>query len=228
MDLNIITLVFFVLAVVVFIQLRNVLGRRTGNEHTPFDPYAKPAQTNQENDEAAVTFPQRGHPSIDDFSDIDSLAPSDSALNSALRAIRKADFTFSPVRFRDGAKTAYEMILTAFAKGNREVLKNLLVKNIYEEFAQAIDEREANGHSIRFSLVSINDAEIIEAIMQKNEAYITMRLSSEIISATYDKENKLLDGNPQSIVTIRDRWTFVRDTHTRDPNWRLVTTEEDE
>ncbi|RCL03258.1 MAG: Import inner membrane translocase subunit Tim44 [Candidatus Tokpelaia sp. JSC189] len=228
MDLNIVTLIFFVLAVIVFIQLRNVLGRRTGNERPPFDPYARPTRAGSESDDNIVILPPRECPPTNDFSDIDSLAPSDSVLNNGLRAIRKADSTFSPMAFCNGAKAAYEIIMTAFASGNREMLKKLLVKDVYEEFIRAIDEREANSQSVRFSLIAINKAEITDAGMQKNEAYVTMRFSSEVISATYDKDEKLIDGNPQVIVTIRDRWTFARDVHADNPNWKLVATEDDE
>lgn len=228
MDLNIVTLIFFVLAVVVFIQLRNVLGRRTGSERPPFDPYSKPVRAGTESDDNIVALPRRDRPVADDFSDIDSVAPSGSRLNNGLRAIRRADPAFTPAAFCDGAKAAYEMIMTAFANGNQAILKNLLIKDVYEGFAQAIEEREANGQSVRFSLVGVNKAEITDAGMQKNEAYITMRLFSEVISATYDKDDTLVDGNPQAIVEIRDRWTFARNVQARDPNWKLVATEDDE
>jgi len=229
MDLNIVTLIFFVLAVVVFIQLRNVLGRRTGgNERRPFDPYSGPDRAGTESDDNIIAVPRRERRSDDDFSDIDALAPSGSALNKGLRAIRGADSVFSPVSFCNGARIAYEMIMTAFANGNRAELKNLLSKDVYEGFSQAIDEREASGQSVRFSFVGINKAEITAADMQRNEAHITMRLTSEIISATCDKDGNLIEGDPQAIVEICDSWTFARDTRSRDPNWKLVATEDTE
>jgi len=228
MDLNIVTLIFFVLAVVVFVQLRNVLGRRTGNERPPFDPYSKPVRAGTENDDNIVALPRRERRAGDEFADIDALAPVGSELNDGLRSIRKIDSAFSPASFCNGARFACEMIMTAFANGNRAELRNLLSADVYEDFARAIDEREASGQSVRFSFVRIDKAEITAAGMQKNEAHITMRLSSEIISATYDKEGNLVEGNPQAIVEIRDYWTFARDTRSGDPNWKLIATEDDE
>lgn len=227
MDLNVVTLIFFVLAVVVFLQLRNVLGRRTGHERPPFDPYTKPAGAGTESDNNIVALPQHEHRANNDFADIDALAPSGSALNEGLRAIRNADPEFSPASFCAGAGAAYEMIMTAFAGGNRAELKNLLSKDVCEDFIQAMDERAANGQTVKFSLVGIDKAEIAAAEMHKNEARVTVRLSSEVISATYDRNGKLVDGDPQAIVEIRDRWTFARDTRSRDPNWKLIATEDD-
>jgi len=226
MDLNIVTLIFFVLAVVVFIQLRSVLGRRTGNERPPFDPYAKTSKSGADNDDNIVALPKRERRPADDYADIDALAAQGSALNEGLRAIRKADPAFSPGSFRDGARAAYEMIMTAFANGNREALKKLLSQEVYEDFVQALDAREASGQTVKFSFVGIDKAEMIAAGLQKTEAHIVMRLSSSVISATYDKEGKLVEGDPQNIVDIRDCWTFARDTQSRDPNWQLVATDD--
>lgn len=228
MDLNIVTLIFLVLAIVIFIQLRSVLGRRTGNERLPFDPYSKPVRAKINSSGNVVTLPQCSRHASDDFSDIDALAPSGSKLNDGLRAIRKADSAFSPALFCDGARIAYETIITSFANGKLTEMEHLLSKDVYEDFSQAVDERKACGQSIKFSFIGINKAGITAAEMQQSEAHITLRLSSEIISATYDKNGHLIDGDPQTIIEVHDLWTFARDTCTRDPNWKLVATGNDE
>ncbi|RCL01700.1 MAG: Import inner membrane translocase subunit Tim44 [Candidatus Tokpelaia sp. JSC085] len=228
MDLNIVTLIFLVLAVLIFIQLRSVLGRRTGNERLPFDPYSKPVKTGVDSSGKTVAASQESRHGNDDFADIDALAPLGSKLNDGLRAISEADPAFSPILFCNGARVAYEKIITAFANGRRSDMENLLSKDVYEDFSQAIDEREACGQSVNFSFIGINKSEIVSADLQQEEAYIGLSLSSEIISSTYDKNGQLVDGDPQKIIEVHDLWTFARDTRTCDPNWKLVATGNEE
>lgn len=231
MDLTILTVIFFVLAVVVFVQLFNVLGRRTGSERPPFDPYAgnpKPETDvkNGENDNV-VSLPRRADRAPEDFSDIDAVAAPGSALNDGLRAIRKTDHSFSPSSFCDGVRVAYEMIMTAFANGDRATLKDLLSKDVFDSFSGAIEERSQQGESVQFSFVGINTIEITSADVRANMAEVTLRIVSEVISATYDREGQQVDGDPQAVAEVHDLWTFARDVRSRDPNWRLVLTEDD-
>ncbi|GGA90546.1 calcium-binding protein [Brucella endophytica] len=226
------TIFFFVAAVIIFLQLRNVLGRRTGNERPPYDPYAPrtndpaksaPANANGDN---VVSLPRRtAEPAEKDFTDIDAIAPAGTPLNDGLRAIRAADPSFEPKRFLEGAKMAYEMIVTSFAEGDRKALKTLLAKDVYDGFVAAIDEREKKGETIKSSFVGINKADISGAGMKGGEANVTMRIVSQMISATMDKDGNVVDGDPDAVVEIKDVWTFARDTRSRDPNWKLVATE---
>ncbi|MGP3711718.1 Tim44/TimA family putative adaptor protein [Brucella sp. RRSP16] len=221
------TIFFFIAAVIIFLQLRNVLGRRTGNEKPPFDPYtsarsadAAPAGSETDN---VVSLPRRTGEK--DFTAIDKAAPAGTPVNDGLRAIYAADPSFDPASFVDGVKIAYEMIVMSFADGDRKVLKNLLSKDVYEGFVSAIDEREARGESVRSSFVGIDKAEITAAEMKGSEAHVTVNIVSQMISSTYDKDGKLIDGDPENVLEIKDLWTFARDTRSRDPNWKLVATE---
>ncbi|MBC2883961.1 Tim44 domain-containing protein [Ochrobactrum sp. CM-21-5] len=221
------TIFFFIAAVIIFLQLRNVLGRRTGNEKPPFDPYtsarsADNAPAGAETDNV-VSLPRRAGEK--DFTAIDKISPAGTPLNDGLRAISAADPTFEPARFVDGVKIAYEMIVMSFADSDRKVLKNLLSKEVYEGFVAAIDEREKRGESVRSSFVGIDKAEIANAEMKGSESHVTVNIVSQMISSTLDKEGKLIDGDPENVVEIRDLWTFARDTRSRDPNWKLVATE---
>lgn len=220
------TIFFFIAAVIIFLQLRNVLGRRTGNEKPPFDPYTSArsadAAAGQDTDNV-VSLPRRG--SEKDFTAIDKIAPAGTPVNDGLRAISAADPSFDPPRFVDGVKIAYEMIVMSFADGDRKVLKNLLSKEVYEGFVAAVEEREKRGESVRSSFVGIDKAEIAAAEMKGSEAHVTVNIVSQMISSTFDKEGKLIDGDPENVVEIKDVWTFARDTRSRDPNWKLVATE---
>lgn len=224
------TIFFFIAAVIIFLQLRNVLGRRTGSEKPPFDPYTSarsadsvPAAGETDN---VVALPRRS--TEKDFAAFDKLAPAGTPVNDGLRAIYAEDPAFEPARFVEGVKIAYEMIVMAFANGDRKSLKNLLSKDVYEGFVAAIDEREQRGESVRSSFVGIEKAEIASAEMKGSEAHVTINIVSQMISSTLDKDGKLIDGDPENVVEIKDLWTFARDTRSRDPNWKLVATEADD
>ncbi|QPC88528.1 Tim44/TimA family putative adaptor protein [Mesorhizobium sp. NBSH29] len=226
------TIFFVIAAVVIFFQLRNVLGKRTGHERPPFDPYTAgrkrdkdaPATAN----ENVVSLPRKraaGEPE-EAFKAIDAFAKPGSELNNGLRAIRQTDESFEPKPFVDGAKMAYEMIVMAYADGDRKALKNLLSRDVYDGFVAAIAEREQRGEKVQSSFVGINKAEIVSAeIKGGGEAHVTLRIVSELISVTRDKAGEVVDGDAEAIAEVKDVWTFARDTRSRDPNWKLVATE---
>jgi len=228
------TIFFLIAAVVIFFQLRNVLGRRTGNERPPFDPYS--ASRTREADAAqksenVVSLPRKrlpGEPAAETYADIDAFAKPDTDLNKGLRTIKDNDASFEPKGFVDGAKMAYEMIVMAYADGDRKTLKNLLSREVYDGFVAAIGEREAKSEKIQSSFVGIDKADIVAAEMKGSEAHITLRVVSELISATRDKAGAVIDGDPETVAEVKDVWTFARDTRSRDPNWKLVATEEED
>jgi predicted lipid-binding transport protein (Tim44 family) len=228
------TIFFLIAAVVIFFQLRNVLGRRTGNERPPFDPYTagrsrgdKDASAKPEN---VVSLPRKRVSADNDeaYVAIDAFAKPGTDLNKGLRAIKDADQTFEPKTFVDGAKMAYEMIVMAYADGDRKTLKNLLSREVYDGFVAAISDREGRSEKIQSSFVGIDKADIVSAEMKNGEAHITLRIVSELISATRDKAGEVIDGDPETVAEVKDVWTFARDTRSRDPNWKLVATEEED
>ncbi|GAA2838782.1 putative lipid-binding transport protein (Tim44 family) [Aminobacter aminovorans] len=229
------TIFFLIAAVVIFFQLRNVLGRRTGNERPPFDPYtaarSKPQDANGK-PENVVSLPQRkrapGEAADDAYVAIDAFAKPGTDLNKGLRAIKDADASFEPKGFVDGAKMAYEMIVMAYADGDRKTLKNLLSREVFDGFVAAIADREGRSEKIQSSFVGIDKADIVSAEMKGGEAHVTLRIVSELISATRDKAGEVIDGDPETVAEVKDVWTFARDTRSRDPNWKLVATEEED
>lgn len=229
MDFDIVLVIALVIAVVVFLQLRSVLGKRTGFERPPFDPYSRQSENAEEKEtDTVVALPKPEAKAADDFSDIDKIAPEDSDLNKGLRAIRKEDATFSPNSFLDGARVAYEMVVTAFAKADKNTLKSLLSDDVFAGFSSAIDERDKKVETVKFTFVGIDKIEIIDASCEADIAQLTIRVESEIISATYDDSQKLIDGDPQTIAEIKDIWTFARNVKSRDPNWKIIGTEDGE
>ena len=223
------TLVTLAIAVFIFFRLRAVLGKRTGHQRPPFDPNEarreKPAVSNG-NGENVVTLPsrRRGGEENAHVTVADTIAKPGTKLNDQLRELVAADRDFDPERFIEGAKMAYEMIVTAFADGDRKTLRNLLSREVYEGFANALSERESRGEEIRSSFVGIDSADIRAAEISGGDAHVTVRFVSQIISATYNGKGELIDGDPDQIAEVIDIWTFARDIRSKDPNWKLVAT----
>ncbi|WP_184360862.1 Tim44/TimA family putative adaptor protein [Rhizobium sp. BK602] len=227
-----VTIFFLVAAVLIFFQLRSVLGRRTGNEKPPRDLYGSSdpaAGPNAPDAGKVVTLPRRDAADEEDrFAAIDAFTPAGTPLNDSLRELNKADPSFNPKEFVNGARMAYEMIVMAFADGDRKALKGLLSREVYEGFDAAIAEREARGEKVKSTFVGIDKADIVSAEMKEAEAFVTLRIVSQMISATYDKAGTLIDGDAEAVAEISDVWTFARDSRSRDPNWKLVATESEQ
>ena len=227
-----VTIFFLVAAVLIFLQLRSVLGRRTGTEKPPRDLYTpRDAVNGAETPDAGkvVTLPRRD--SVEDenrFAEIDAFAKPETPLNASLREVLKLDSSFNPKEFVKGARMAYEMIVMAFADGDRKALKGLLSPEVYEGFEAAIADREARGEKVKSSFVGIDRSDIMNAEVKDSDALITMRIVSQMISATYDKADVLVDGDAEQVSEVSDLWTFARDSLSRDPNWKLVATESEQ
>ncbi len=229
------TIIFLAVAVVVFLRLRNVLGRRTGNERPPFNPYGRREAPASEPGDKVIDLPSRRAPpreaagpeattaSVDER--IRTAAPAGSSLHEALKAVATADRSFEPDSFLAGAKGAYEMIVTAFAEGDRKTLKQLLSRDVYDGFVGAISEREGRNETIEFKFVGIDKAEITTAGVKGATVQVTVRFLSKLVSATHDKSGAVVDGDPTHVGDVTDIWTFEREANARDPNWKLVATE---
>jgi predicted lipid-binding transport protein (Tim44 family) len=230
---DIYTIIFLAIAVVVFLRLRNVLGRRTGSERPPFDPYSRRQSLSGTGDkvidlprrptEAPATAAGEISPAVAERFRV--IAAEGTSLNDGLKAVAAADPSFDPDEFLAGAKAAYEMIVTAFAEGDRKALKQLLSREVFDGFVLAIGEREARGETIEFKFVGIDKAEITGAQLKSGTAQVTVRFLSKLISATHDKGGAIIDGDPKHVGDVTDIWTFARETASRDPNWKLIATE---
>lgn len=242
-SINLFTLVLLIIAVVVILKLRSVLGRRTGDEEARLERYRAerrqqgPAPSRSDN---VVAMPRRDREGVaapgpevglaDAEERIKEYPGLEADVRNGLLDIAKTDPSFDPDAFVRGAKQAYEMIVTAFAEGNRKILKDLLSREVYDGFNRAITERETRGEQIDQSFVGINKADIVEAeITPKKEANVTVRFVSQLISATRDRAGAILSGDPQKIKEVTDIWTFRRDISSAkaraNPNWELVATQ---
>ncbi|MDB5623788.1 MAG: Tim44 protein [Devosia sp.] len=225
------TLIVIVVAVIVLFRLRSVLGTRTGAERPPLER-RKPAEAAAAEDTVVPLRPRgAGQPDLDDErrarkleAEIEQHARGNQPLAEGLREVAAVDPSFTPKSFLDGAKQAYEMIVTAFAAGDRAQLKTLLEKEVFEGFNRAITEREAAGQKVDFTFVGLPKVEISEAEYDRKNVMVTVRFHAEVVSATRDRDGNLVEGNADQVQTVADEWTFARNPKSRDPNWRVVTT----
>jgi predicted lipid-binding transport protein (Tim44 family) len=229
---DIYTIIFLALAVFIFLRLRSVLGQRTGRERPPYDPYSAREAARTATNDKVVALPGRapdaGQKPAEVIEPVDrwkGIAEQGSALATNLDAIAREDKSFETKHFIAGARAAYEMIVTAFAAGDRRTLRNLLSREVYEGFENAIRERESRGETVESKFVSISSSDIINAEMRGRTAQVTIRFVSQLISVTRSRSGAVVDGNPDKVSDVTDVWTFARDVSSSDPNWKLVATE---
>ena len=126
--------------------------------------------------------------------------------------------------FLNGAKAAYEMIVTSFAKGDKNVLKPLLNKEIYKNFSDEIDNRKKENIKSELTFVGVKSAKIKNFEKKDNIYTFTVDFVSEIITCKKDKNNKVIEGNPDIIKIVNDIWKFSKNMWSNNPNWYLVET----
>lgn len=216
------TVIVILALIALFIGLRlySVLGERTGHEQQPI---LKPA------DPEAVLGPQVARPaataaSAPDAGDLAFLPMA----GPGVRAILAADPSFDVARFLEGGKAAYRMILEAFWKGDLDTIRPHVDQHVYDTFAGAVDERTKGGFTLDNRLVAIEQAVISEASLDNNVAVITVRFEADIAAVTRNSDGEVVAGSLSDAIQTRDLWTFRRDIASRDPNWLLTETDEEE
>ena len=214
-------ILFAVLAAFLVFRLRRELGKRSGHERPRHDEQRLQAHGGEEVENGAtdnvLQMPDRGD---------ESEPPGEPAaqLVVGITKIKVFDPEFDIDDFQAGAKAAFEIIVSAFAAGDSEVLRPLLSRDVYGNFAGAIEERARADEQMQTTVVGIKGAEVIEADLEGRDAVVTVKFVSEQINVTRDRDGKVTDGDPERIVTVTDIWTFQRSTRSSDPNWSLVAT----
>ncbi len=198
------TLLFGAVAVFLAIRLYSVLGRREGHMEAPA-PRDLDAGNPLKPDTASHLRPAFEGPAA-----------------AGLEAIARADTSFDPDLFLDGARKAYDMIVQAFAKGDRDTLKGLLAPRVYDRYEAAIAQREVKGETVRTDIERIRKAEIIEAGHTDHVAMIKVHFDAEIATETLDADGKVVAGDFSRLATVHEDWVFERRTDTANPNWVLV------
>jgi predicted lipid-binding transport protein (Tim44 family) len=219
-------LILLAVAAVVVWRLWSVLGTRTGFEKPPIvlrdvSKAEQPPNQKSETLEGDVLPPEDAKPVWHGH------AAEGSSLAKGLEALAARSVGFTVPSFLRGANSAYELVLEAYAAADKPALKNLLSRDMFDSFSAAIDERAKAGQSMKMQFVGVKKSEIKEATMLGNKAQVAVAFAGDMISATLDKSGACIDGDEKAIRTVTDLWTFERDVTARDPNWKLVATDDD-
>ncbi len=231
-------ILLLVIAVVVFFKLRSVLGTRTGHEKTIKFPTlggegADAAPGAEERGKViplpgTEAEPPRGLPPEEEPPVWEGVAEEGSPLARVLEEMKRRDPSFGVDHFLQGAGVAYEMIVSAFANGDRKALKPLLNRDVYQGFVEAIEARRKRGETLELEFVGLDKAEIVDGRIRGEKGFLTVRFVSEVITALKDAEGRVIEGDPNRLTRVTDIWTFERDLTSPDPNWKLAATEAQE
>jgi predicted lipid-binding transport protein (Tim44 family) len=243
-QIDLITLISVIVLAVVIFKLRSVLGSRTDEDDNRVERLKTRSRDAARAPVAGaggdvITLPRRAR---DDASAVTPTSTSEEAdarvrayaaidpsVTEGLLDVAKYDSAFEPEAFLKGARAAYEMIVTAFAAGDRKTLKDLLSRDVYDGFVAAIADRESRGERVEQQFVGIKKADIYEAEMKAGTAFMTVRFVSELITASIDRAGTVLSGDPSKVTDVTDIWTFSRDLSNAralaNLNWRLMATQ---
>ena len=203
------------------LRLYSVLGQRA--EHEEEAVPRRFEQGDKEKKEPAAQAKPAATPIPARPLQLDGVMP---AVERGVRAIAAADPTFDITAFLEGAKGAYEMVLEAFWKGDKETLRELCDDDVYASFAAAIDAREAAGHKLDNRLIRIEENRIRSAELDGRTARVAVLFVSDIAAVTRDADGQVVAGSLDDAVESRDIWTFSRNIDAADPNWVLDETDE--
>ena len=142
-----------------------------------------------------------------------------------LEILKKGDPNFSEEVFIIGAKQAFKIIIEAFVDSDVEKLKPLIDYELLKSFTKSISEREARQEKQFVDIIIISNLDIINISLNDNVASISIKIESEQIKYTIDKNDAIIDGNKEVSEIIKDKWVLERDVSSNDPNWRLVETD---
>ncbi len=178
----------------IILRLRNILGRKTGHQGKPINRY----------------FPK----GMEVLKDIER--------NEAIRTGNVDEEVKK--QFLKGADIAYEQIITSFAKGDKKALKDLLGKGLFNDFSEVIDERKKKELKYETTFIGIKSSKILEFKKIENIYKVSVDFVSEIITCVKDKNDKVIEGDPDSIKTVNDVWKFSKNMWSQNPTWFLVET----
>jgi predicted lipid-binding transport protein (Tim44 family) len=204
------------IAIFLILRLRSVLGTREG-----FEKPSVPRQPDKQREGPELEVIESGP----DHDIIDNV-PEDSDAAKALAKMKRIDNSFSVNEFLQGARGAYEMILTSFEQGAMEDIKPFLSDDVFDAFAEVVENRREQELDIEFTFVGVSELQLVDADFDEmtNEAELSVRFLGEMTSVVRDSSGEVIEGSSSEIKRQRDVWTFARKMGTSDPNWTLVAT----
>jgi predicted lipid-binding transport protein (Tim44 family) len=207
-------------ALLIGLRLYSVLGERSGHEQQPILKPADPDARVEPRPAQPAAAPQAS-PDSADMAFLPTAGP-------GVRAILAADPAFDVARFLEGATAAYRLVLEAYWRGELDTVRGHVDQHVYDTFEAAIEQRKTDGLKLENRLVAIEQAVISEASLERQVAIVTVRFEADIAAVTRNAEGSVVAGSLSDAVQTRDMWTFRRDVSSRDPNWLLIETDEEE
>ena len=208
-------IILAIIAVFIISKLLSILGKTDEdlNDNSKIDPIIS-------------QFYQKNSPTKEKV-DIEIVSAVEAALSQDIRddfdKIRRIDNSFNAESFLNGAKAAFNMIISAFANDDKDTLKNLLSPSVFKDFANAIDSRVAIKQKLSKVIIGINEIEITNAMLSGDIASISVKIVSDQVTILKDYLGNVLDGNPNLVVTNKDLWVFTRNLK-KDRVWFLTNT----
>lgn len=222
---------FAFIAVFLLVRLWRTFGTKDENETQRPNPFATPAPRREEETPREDIVIRPGMDAQERAAALNAEnrrqllnAPPPNSLVGVLQAIRKQDKTFDEKNFLHGAKSAFGMIVQAFAAGDQKTLQGLLAARVMTQFEAAITRRAAAKQTQETAITAIKDAEIVAADLVGTRAAVTVKFTSEQINLLRDQSGTVLEGDPKKAERVEDIWTFTRDTTSGDPHWLLSET----
>ena len=196
-------LIFGVIAIFLIFRLKNILGTKTGVEETNINE-----KTGNKKYSNVVTLKSKAK-------DLE---------NIELNKILKVDPNFNLEDFLSGSKTFFEMVLRGFVDGNLENIKNFTKDSVLKSFKTAINERNKEQEILIIDLKSILKNEIINSKISRSAIKISVIFESLQVRALSDKNGKIIDGDKEKEILVKDEWIFERKIKEKNPNWTLIET----
>ena len=193
-------LILAVLAGLVLLRLRSVLGRRTGDEKTDTSSFNYEASNTESKVEPSIKIP-----SVD-------------------RNTSSGDSWFDSKDFLNGANKAYELIVTNYENGNKKALTPFLEKSVLSNFSEVIDQRQQDNHTVEFSFIGIESSEIVHKDLKNDPMEVTVRFISEMITCIRNNKDEIISGSMNQVQKITDVWTFTKSKNVKSDNWLLSAT----
>ena len=216
-------LILAMIAVFIINRLRNVLGKKTGNESDIVEKFTQRKNAFNESEPDSVSDQKVAKSNINSKKNLHS----NKKINSTINEILMIDDKFEISSFCDGAKKAFEYILTEYSRNNLKGLEKLVSKNIYQAFEDQINLRAKNKEKLEITVISVKNPEIKSVNLEKKQfAYFKLLFESEQVQVTKNSSGELIDGDNNQILQIKEIWTFSKNLKSKDPNWILEEIEE--
>ena len=196
-------LIFGVIAIFLIFRLKNILGTKTDFEDNGLKEKKQPKQ----------------------FSNVVSLKTNkNNSFNDEIDKIIKVDSNFDMVNFLDGSKTFFEMVLKSFVSGNLDNVKDFIKPSVLKSFKNAINDRNKESETLIIDLISVEKNKIVSSVITKSSIRINVVFETLQITALMDKNKKIIDGDTDKEILVKDEWIFEKKIKDQNPNWTLIET----